>query len=223
MRYLAIIAAAATLVLSGCATTLRSDVTSFNAWPATLADKSYAFQAPAPAEDTLEYRTYQAMVGTELNKLGFQQAADGSQPQLLVGMHFRTVIIPVKTYIGDPFYGPGFYGPGFGRYSLYRSSFYRPSFYDPFFYPNRVDEIVRNQFERQLNVTINTSSGTKLYDVTVHNSSRVRSTPRAMPALVQSAFAGFPGQSGVARQVDVEIPDQEPAILKAGAPAPAVK
>jgi hypothetical protein len=39
--------------------------------------------------------------------------------------------------------------------------------------------------------------------VTVHNTSRNMSTPEVMPALVQSAFEGFPGQSGVARRVVV--------------------
>jgi hypothetical protein len=32
-----------------------------------------------------------------------------------------------------------------------------------------------------------------------------------MPALVQSAFTGFPGQSGVARRVDLNIDTNVPA------------
>ena len=49
--------------------------------------------------------------------------------------------------------------------------------------------------------------GKRLFDVTVHNTSRNMSTPEIMPALVQSAFEGFPGPSGVARRVELK---QEP-------------
>ena len=36
--------ASLSLLLGGCATTIRSDVTTFNQWPAQLPDKSYAFE-----------------------------------------------------------------------------------------------------------------------------------------------------------------------------------
>jgi hypothetical protein len=42
-------------------------------------------------------------------------------------------------------------------------------------------------------------------DVTVQNTSRKQSTPAVMPALVQSAFTGFPGQNGQVKQVDLKI------------------
>ena len=46
--------------------------------------------------------------------------------------------------------------------------------------------------------------GKRLFDVTVSNMSRNMSTPDIMPALVYSAFAEFPGVSGVARTVDLK-------------------
>jgi hypothetical protein len=49
--------AALTLLLGGCATTIRSNVTTFHQWPAQLPDKSYVFEAPPPQEDTLELRS----------------------------------------------------------------------------------------------------------------------------------------------------------------------
>jgi len=52
MKKILTLVAAASLLLSGCATTLRSNVTAFNDWPADLPDKSYVFDTPAPAEDT---------------------------------------------------------------------------------------------------------------------------------------------------------------------------
>jgi hypothetical protein len=40
--------------------------------------------------------------------------------------------------------------------------------------------------------------------VTVHNNSTQRSTPTVMPALVQSAFAGFPGPNGASRRIELK-------------------
>ncbi|MEG1118353.1 MAG: DUF4136 domain-containing protein, partial [Janthinobacterium sp.] len=65
-RYLTIMMAALTVLLTGCATTIRSDVTVFHEWPAQLQDKSYVFEAPAAENDTLEYRSYQNLVRAEL-------------------------------------------------------------------------------------------------------------------------------------------------------------
>ncbi|HJU98959.1 MAG TPA: DUF4136 domain-containing protein [Burkholderiaceae bacterium] len=228
MKSFAIVAAGATLLLSGCATTIRSDVTAFNDWPADLGNKAYVFTAPPPTEDTLEYRSYQVLVRDELGKLGFSQATDGAHAGLLVGMRFKTVDQPIRVLTATdpfwpgPYWGPA-WGPGWGRYPYYRYG-YRPFFYDPMFYgPLEVEEGVRHQYERQLNITINSDTGRKLYDVTVHNVSRVQATPRVMPALVHSAFAGFPGQSGVPHQVDVKIDAKMMDDDAPAAPAPAPK
>ncbi len=228
-NYLAILGAAAVMLLSGCATTLHSNVTAFNDWPADIQDKSYAFRAPQGADDTLEYRNYQALVAGQLNQLGFHQAAEGQQPQLMVGMKYFTIDQPVRVLQGDPF-DDGYWGPGFGRYGYYGhySRFgysrwaYRPYFYDPYrFGPRYVSETIKHQYQRQLRVTIDNVSGRKLYDVTVQNTSGVQATPHVMPALIQSAFTGFPGQNGVPRNIDITI-EPKTETVQAANPAPKV-
>jgi hypothetical protein len=225
MKYLAIIAAAATLLLSGCATTLSSNVTAFNDWPANLPDKSYVFETPPPAMDTLEYHSYQVMVANELGKLGFRMADNPAQAKLRVGMLFSTTDVPVRVvYLEDPF--GGFGGWGYGRYPFgprfgygygYRSAYWRDPF--PLSRQYVAEEQVRHQFERKLRVTINATDGRKLYDVTVANSSRVQATPTVMPVMVQSAFAGFPGPNGVPRRIDITLDPQTTASAQNGAPA----
>lgn len=217
MRTLAILVAAASLLLSGCATTIRSDVTTFQQWPASLPEKTYVFEAPpASADDTLELRTYQAMVAGELAKLGFTQAADGASAKLRVGVHFSTIDRPTKVlratdpfWMGSPYWGPRYYGHGFYRRGYYRPYFgaYRYSpFYDPFWdSPLEMQETILHNYERQLRVAISTIDGKKLFDVTVQNTSRKRSTPMVMPALVQSAFTGFPGENGKVKQVEFTL------------------
>ncbi len=209
-----ILIAAASLLLSGCATTLRSDVTVFHQWPADLQDKSYVFETPPPAEDTLEHRSYLALVSNELGKLGFQQAANPGDAKLRVGMRFSTVDHPTRVlqasdpFMMSPYYGPWGYGRfGYGPYRRYYGGFYGyRGFYDPWYWgPMEYREVIQHNYERKLYVTINNLAGNKLFEVTVNNTSRKQSTPAVMPALVQSAFTGFPGESGKAKRVDLEI------------------
>lgn len=213
MKKILSLVAAASLLLSGCATTLHSNVTAFNDWPADLPDKSYVFETPTPAEDTLEYRSYLGLLNNQLAQLGFTPASDPATAKLKVGMHFRTIDQPVRVLQAyDPFWG-GYYGRGF-----YPRPFYRP-YYDPFFAgPLEVDESIQHVYERQLRVTINGIDGKKLFDATVSNASRVQATPRVMPALLQSAFAGFPGRSGQPYRIDIKI---DPKLEEQEAPAPA--
>jgi len=219
MKYLAILAAAMTLLLSGCATTINSDVTVFHEWPSDLQDKSYVFTTPPPRQDTLEYRTYQNLLRGQLGKLGFTEADSTDHAKLRVAMRFFTVDHPIvlieayDPYFAGPAYWPGRFGYGYGRFG--RAGFYGPyggygrygyyGPYDPFFYgPPSVEESMRHIYQRTLHVTIGTSDGKQLYDVTAQNSSLKPATAAVMPALMVSAFSGFPGQSGVPHRVELK-------------------
>jgi hypothetical protein len=213
MKRLFIAAAAAmSLLLTGCASTVRSDVTTFHQWPADLQDKSYVIEAPPPQDDTLELRSYQNLVRAELARLGFREAVTGT-PALKVAMRFTTTDVPVRVL--EPTFPPYYSGARF----MYASPFYRPywgarrywggwysRYYDPFWtgMPD-FEETVRHVYRRELQVAIKSAAdGKHLFDVTVHNNSGEMSTPALMPALVHSAFTEFPGVSGVARRVELK-------------------
>jgi len=212
-RLFMLAAAALTVLLAGCATTIRSDVTTFHEWPAALQDKTYALEAPPAQDDTLELRSYQNLVRAELGRLGFQEAAVGATPALKVSMRFTTTDVPVRVlepdfpmfYPSARFMGPYAYRPYWGGRRYWGGGWYSP-FYDPFWYGGpRYTEVIKHYYNREVQVAITSAAdGKRLFDVTVRNSSRDMSTPRVMPALVQSAFTGFPGVSGVARQVELK-------------------
>ncbi|WP_020651757.1 DUF4136 domain-containing protein [Massilia niastensis] len=215
MKRLIMIAAgtALALLLGGCATTIRSNVTTFHQWPAQMEDKSFVFEVPPAQEDTLEWRSYQELVRGQLARLGFRDA-DGARPALTVSMRFTTTDVPVRVLepVMSPFYYPG--PPRFafrghrGFHRRYWGGWYSP-FYDPFWGPYPAYESsIEHHYRRELQVSIKSAGdGKRLFDVTVHNTSRQESTPAVMPALVQSAFEGFPGPNGVARRVELK---QEP-------------
>lgn len=196
------------LLLGGCATTIRSDVTTFHQWPAQLTDKSYAFEAPPPQENTLELQSYQNLVRGQLGRLGFHEAPQA--PALKVGLRFATIDVPTQviypTYAGSGFYP---YSARFGYLGWHRrywgGGWYSP-FYDPFWGPYPAYDVqTEHRYHRQLQVDITSASdGKRLFEVTVRNVSRQMSTPAVMPALVQSAFEGFPGPNGGSRTIELK-------------------
>lgn len=203
--------AAMTLLLGGCATTIRSDVTTFHQWPADVPDKTYVFEAPPAQEDTLELRSYQNLVRGELARLGFRDAGETGKPALKVSMRFTTTDVPVRVLEPvHPYFMPSArysfypYSRGYWGARRYWGGWHSP-FYDPFWMgaPAYQERIV-HRYKREVQVAIKTVGGQRLFDVTVHNTSREMSTPMLMPALVQSAFAEFPGVSGVARRVELK-------------------
>jgi hypothetical protein len=209
-RALMAVGAGLLLLLGGCATTVRSDVTTFNQWPAQMDDKSYMFERPLPQEDTLEWRNYQELVRGQLARLGFHDAGAG-KPAVTVSMHFTTIDVPVHVLEPvDPF----FYAPSrrlgwtwVGHRRFYRLGGWYNMYYDPFWgpYPYGVEDRVVHQYQRELKVGIKSAvDGKPLFDVTVRNNSRQHSTPVIMPALVQSAFTDFPGRNGAARVVELK-------------------
>jgi hypothetical protein len=208
-RLIAVTVALTALLLGGCATTIRSDVTTFHQWPAQIEDKSYVFEAPPTFDNTLEYQSYQNLVRGQLAQLGFREANTGAAA-LKVAMRFTTTDVPVRVI--QPamplFYDYPYYrlGPRFGPRGRFVAR-YHP-FYDPFWSPfPAYDVSIEHQYRRELQVSIKDAGGKRLFDVTVHNMSGELSTPAVMPALVQSAFAGFPGPSGVARRVALQRKD----------------
>ena len=88
-RSIAVTLALSALLLGGCASTIRSDVTTFHQWPAQIQDKSYVFEAPPTFDNTLEYQSYQNLVRGQLAQLGFREANMGA-PALKVAMRFTT-------------------------------------------------------------------------------------------------------------------------------------
>lgn len=201
------------LLLAACATTIRSDVTVFQEWPAQLQDQSYVFEAPLPAEQSLEYRNYQNVLRSTLAGLKFTEAASASAARLTVALHFSTIDHALRVFeASDPFWQMRqfdsaqlryYHGPW--AYSSVGGPFFYP-YDDPFPYgPLELRETIRHSYERQLQVSINDMSGKQLFHASVQNSSPIASTAAVMPALIASAFANFPGQSGVPQQVVLKL------------------
>lgn len=193
-------------LLSGCASTIRSEVTAFHEWPAQMTGKSYVFERSKQQDASLEYRSYENLVRAELQRLGFVEATVNAAPVLKAAFDYQTEERDVRVtepVVVNPGWGPPYpyYGPGWPSRHF--------PFYDPFWYSPPViaySDTSYRLYSRKLHVTIaRMGDGKKLFEVTVKNDSRNPATANVMPYLVRSAFADFPGPSGVARRVELKL------------------
>ncbi len=209
----ALVAAVALVALGGCATTstMRGEVVRFHAWRAD-APLSFALRAPEPATGSLERRSYQQQVRDRLVALGFSEA-DAASARYQVAMEIR--VTPEPRRITEYWPGPGAWpspwgiGPGpwigpRGPYPYWR--------YDPWwgFPPTPVaydTTLYRHELRVDLfDMRVEPAPGRKVWEARVSAFAADESTPRLMPGLVEAAFAGFPGDSGTTRRVEVPLP-----------------
>lgn len=201
--------AALPLLLSGCATTIRSEVTAFHQWPAALPGQSYVFMRPAQPD--LERQNYEKLVRERLAKLGLQEAATGEPAALAVTMNYavngrdvRVVeTVLVDPWYGTPWYGPGYYSPYWG-WPGYGSPFYGPMW--PAMPVAREQQRRYTVFHRELKLRIDdVAKKQPLYDVTVKSDGEEGNLAKIMPYLIDSAFKDFPGKSGVPQVVELKM------------------
>lgn len=197
------------VLLAGCASTVRSNVTVFSDWPAALPDQTYVFERSQAQDKDLEYLNYENLVRNAVRRLGMTEAETGKSPSLKITLSYNVNVVDVRTVqpvYADPFfYGGGFYGGGF--YSRRHLGLG----YDPFFRgPPLIDyqERIYQLYRRQLHVLIaRHADGKSLYDVRVNSQGENPSLVVVMPYMVRSAFAEFPGKNGVARTIDMKMTD----------------
>ncbi len=192
--------------LSGCAGTIvRSEVTAFHEWGADAGDKSYSFSRDEKQANDLEYRSYENLVRGALQRLGFTET---ERARLQVSMRYQVDAREVQVV--EPVFVDPWYGPGFGRHR-YPYGLYGP-YADPFWFGPPVVQQVERRFvaySRKLDITIvRVADYRNLYQVTVTSQGQNPTLAAVMPAMVQSAFADFPGPSGVPRVLEVKV---EPA------------
>ena len=195
------------VLLAGCASTIRSNVTAFHEWPSSLPDKSYVFERTREQNDSLEYRKYEDLVRAELGRLGFIEAPAATKPSLKVSIGYSingrdvTEVYPVVVNPYPYWYGPawrGYYGPG------YYGPYYDPFWFGPPVVENRVSQY--QLFNRQLRIVIaRMSDGKKLYETTVVSEGTNGSLAAVMPYMVRSAFQDFPGPNGVPRRIELKM------------------
>ncbi|MES2626485.1 MAG: DUF4136 domain-containing protein [Pseudomonadota bacterium] len=187
------------LVLSGCTSTLSSDVVTFHDG-ALHEGETIRVVAIDPAKvPSLEFRSYANLVNEELRKIGYTPVTDeNSIAQLLAEVDYSVESGESLVNVNDP-----------TRYARYHFSLGR--FYDPFYlgvYDPWGSDIVSTTptFVRnlQLNIVTNDETKTHIFEGRVQSNGIHNQLPEIMPYLVTAMFSNFPGESGVTKVVTVE-------------------
>lgn len=201
-RLFLVLLSALSLVLAGCATTLRSDVTSFQRWPANAAGSTYSFQRAAGQEASLEHKTYEDLARTEMGKLALTEAPQGSKGRFEVSLDYgistRTVQSREPIWDHPSYWHPAYYHPHRG----WRPGYWAPSPFGPTVVGYRT--VLQDVSTRRLRVDIS-DGRSKVFEASATSSGASASLNTVMPYLIRSVFDGFPGTNGQHRVLEFDV------------------
>lgn len=201
----ALVLALTALGLASCAATITSDVARFHQLSQPRGETIAIVPMDPARRGSLEFATYAQQVGAELSRLGYRVVAPGQPAELEARMDYG--VSPGRTEIATrP--GTGFYG----RAGWYGGRWSRWGWYDPWgpWGPwgwDQPEVYSYTEFTRTLELTIvRANGGQALFEGKVESEGRDSRLPEVMPYLVRALFTDFPGQSGVTRRVQEQIP-----------------
>lgn len=189
-------------LLSGCTTYVHTQVAAFSDWSGTDATRTYAFARSAEQQNSIEQKTYEALVANEPATHSFRQVPDAdANYRVELSYSIRGDMITVRQpvyYDPWPMYG-GWYGRpyGWGGYGAWGGWDMGPAGYVDQNYPVFVHAL-------QIRMTAR-ASGREVYKVSASNSGGESSLLRAMPYLIRSALADFPLGNGTVRTVKIPL------------------
>lgn len=229
----ALLLGAGAIAVSGCAASLPTQVTRFQAMPAPAGQTFYVVQADGQMGG-LEFGQYASLISQQLAARGYRPAGAPQLADMLVKVGFDVDqdvdyrVDPIaRSRMYDPFYRRGFYDPfwgvtygrpyysRYGYYSRYRDPFYY-GWGDPFYYGGRVDgfnqwgEPVRayKVYESELDMDIvRRVDNQPLFEGKAQARSATAETGVLLPNLIEAMFTGFPGRSG--ETVKITIPARQ--------------
>ena len=204
MKFLVPVLTASLLVLSGCASRISGDVTTFH--ENVMPDGETIRVVAANPEDSqsLEFRTYANRISEELRRIGYTPV---SEPDVVADL-----IAEVEYSIESG--PPQIYTDNSNRYVRYHFGFgryYNPwyfGFYDPFYDPmwDRPDVYSQATWQRSLEVNIEKADGERerVFEGRVESNGTESSLPEVMPYLITAMFENFPGESGTTKLVTID-------------------
>jgi hypothetical protein len=218
----AVLLGASALAVSGCAATLPTKVTRFQAMPVP-AGQTFAIVpgAGAAGRGGLEFQQYALIVAQQLAMRGYRPVANPAQAQLVVqlgyGVDQGRQVVQEDPFIRSRGFG-GYYGAGFGRYDPfwgihygrpYYSRFGYGGFGSPFYYgwndpfwTGGID--VYTEYRSQLDMDIrDRATNQSLFEGKAQARSTTDQRQTLVPNLIEAMFTGFPGRSGETVRISV--------------------
>lgn len=202
------------LLLGGCATTLRTEVTSFHQLSNGLEGQRFVITPSDEQKNSLEFGTYAEFVSQALRRKGLMEADSGSSAELGVAMQY-SISAGGSTARGDTGGFAGF-GVGSGGFSV-GSVGIGVGFPLGSIGGGSSDSVV---YQRTLRIEIDRLSGgadvkpapgasdaatTRVFEARAISDGPSASLAPVIRAMVQAIFEEFPGPSGTTRVVEVPM------------------
>jgi Domain of unknown function (DUF4136) len=208
-HFLSVFLTAVLLALGGCATTLQSDVTSFQRWPANTAGSTYSFKRFGNQETSLEHKTYEDLARAELNQLGLKESAAGAKGRFEVSLDYGVNTAVQRSrepvYANRNYWHPSHYHPTLG----WRPGYWAADPWGPQVVGYRT--VSRDVSTRRLRVDIS-EGASKVFEASATSNGSNATLTVTMPYLIRSVFDGFPGTNGQSRQVEFDV---DKSVVKA--------
>lgn len=198
--------------LAACAQNIKSDVARFHQLDSVSQGETFAVVPKNPElNGSLEFEQYASLIRAKLVQQGYEPVNSGNASDLVVALDYGVsdgdqVVRTRPGFVGGgfgrgvhPFYGGfgGFGGAGFGGFG---GAGFGPDVYSYAVYT------------RDLNIQMYRPSAAGaaekdvVFEGNVQSVGRDKRLPEVMPFLVEALFSDFPGQSGVTKEVKIEVP-----------------
>jgi len=200
-RWLVGVVAGLAVVLAGCATPLRGQLTAFHEWPAD-ALRTYQFARSAAQRDSLEHATWEQVMRAELARAGFRETVN---PRFSIAFDYRVSRQLGRVVEAYPVVQPYFWWGTWGSRGGVSIGGPWP-WWGPGYYPMEYD---RAWYEYRLRIEIEDLAARpphRVYEGTAVSDGLESSTPaEVLPLLARAILGDFPGPSGVTRRVEVPV------------------
>jgi hypothetical protein len=192
----------AAALLAGCAglQSLTSDVSSFGDWPADRQPGSYAFdRLPSQRVQAADTESLEAAARPALARAGFQPAAEGRPPDVLVQLGARMTQFD-RVLWDDPTAWYGGIGYGYWRHGFWPGSAWGWG------YPGRY---YANRYGREVGLILrDRATGKLLFEAHASNEGSTWPDLAMLTAMFEAALMDFPRLGVNPRQVVVTLPPQ---------------
>lgn len=181
---------------NGCASTLRTQVTTFSSEFNDYRGQRYELRPSAEQRESLEFESHAASLRAVLERQGMVRATTGQAADLAVIMRYSVSASQSSGGGGTLGVGGGGFSFGSGGIGIGISV------------PiggRREPEIIGYRREVQVQIDRLGSAGSRVFEGKAVSEGRSASLAPVMPLMLQAMFEGFPGANGTTRVVEVPL------------------
>jgi len=196
------------ILLSGCATFIRSDISVFHELPPTFAGTTYAMLPFKEQEGSLEHRTYEQAVKRQLDAKGFREAlVESAEVVVFLSYGIDTGREVVRSYpiIGQTGVSSSYSSGTIQSYGGY-GTFSGTTTYTPTYGVIGTGVTSRTEFTRFLELDIVDKNALaekrikRIYEARVVSRGSGGELSAVIPTMIKALFEDFPGKSGSTRR-----------------------